>query len=270
MGCSNTKTIDNNCLLPNNLNNYKLVMLLGIGKFCHTFLFERKIKCKKSHKIVVKKYKSKKDNFDIMWMEMHIIKKLNINPNKNIIKCKVVDNAIFMEYCSKGDLFDVFKENYYLDNNTIINYIYCISCAIDHLNNLGFIHRDIKLENILITKDNNAKLCDFNLADKGTDIKRRENGIGTKGYRAPEVYLGEYYDKKCDVWSLGTVLYILYNNDRPFHRNYNGPINCNDEIKKKKRWNKIPDNIKILIKRMLLFNASERIDIKEIINVLMY
>lgn len=268
MGCYKSKTIDNNSLLPNDLSNYKLVMMLGMGKFCNTYLFRKKRKCIHCNNIVVKKYKSKRNDFDIMWMEMQIIKKLRINPNKNITKCKIVNNNVFMEYCSRGDLFDVFKIKYPFDNKTIINYIYCISCALLHLNNIGFIHRDIKLENILITKDNNAKLCDFNLADIGINYKKRINGIGTVGYRAPEVYLSEYYDNKCDVWSLGTVLYILYNNDRPYQRNYNEPLSSNDEIKIKKNWNKIPEKIKILLKRMLSFNANKRIDIKETIDIL--
>lgn len=68
-------------------------------------------------------------------------------------------------------------------------------------------------ENILITKDNRAKLCDFGLA---AIIQNRVTVCGTFEYMAPEMILKLPYDNRIDIWALGILLYELIQGYAPF------------------------------------------------------
>lgn len=81
----------------------------------------------------------------------------------------------------------------------------------------GIIHRDIKPDNIFINDNGDYKLGDFGVArqlEKSSTFMSRR---GNQAYMAPEVYKGERYGEKADIYSLGLVLYRLLNNSRmPF------------------------------------------------------
>ena len=86
-----------------------------------------------------------------------------------------------------------------------------------HSNNI--VHRDLKLENILLVEDsptsNTIKIVDFDTSgyfSSGTKMKKR---LGTPYYVAPEV-LKQKYDEKCDLWSCGVIAYILISGEQPF------------------------------------------------------
>jgi len=87
--------------------------------------------------------------------------------------------------------------------------------AVNHCHANNIIHRDIKPENIMYGKDGEIKLIDFGLS-KILDTKKVMNTIvGTPYYMAPEVIKG-VYDKKCDIWSIGVLLYTLVSGYLPF------------------------------------------------------
>lgn len=88
--------------------------------------------------------------------------------------------------------------------------------AVNHCHANGIVHRDIKPENIMIGKDKNLKLIDFGLARIHNSEKRNMRTVtGTPFFMAPEV-LSESYDHKCDIWSLGVVMYVLLSGYLPF------------------------------------------------------
>lgn len=96
--------------------------------------------------------------------------------------------------------------------------------AINYMHLMKISHRDLKPENFLfLTKDsNNIKLIDFGLAmrwQKNLKAQLKQKGdkkiVGTSYYLAPEI-LSHDYDERCDIWSLGVILYILLSAAPPF------------------------------------------------------
>lgn len=83
----------------------------------------------------------------------------------------------------------------------------------------NIIHRDIKPENIFVSRFGEFKLGDFGIA---RELDRSMSGLSKKGtfsYMAPEMYKGEEYDARVDIYSLGIVLYKLCNHNRlPFYQ----------------------------------------------------
>ncbi|MBQ7060385.1 MAG: protein kinase [Clostridia bacterium] len=89
--------------------------------------------------------------------------------------------------------------------------------ALARCNKNGIIHRDIKPDNIFVSKDGDFKLGDFGIARQLEKTATFMSKKGTYNYMAPEVYRGEKYGASCDIYSLGIVLYRLLNNGRlPF------------------------------------------------------
>ncbi|MEQ2272785.1 MAP kinase-activated protein kinase 2 [Xenotaenia resolanae] len=87
-----------------------------------------------------------------------------------------------------------------------------IGTAIEYLHHVDIAHRDVKPENLLYTtKDSNAtlKLTDFGFAKETKVHNSLQTPCYTPYYVAPEVLGPEKYDKSCDMWSLGVIMYIL-------------------------------------------------------------
>lgn len=81
---------------------------------------------------------------------------------------------------------------------------------------MNIVHGDIKPENALISKGFIIKLCDFGFAVIANQPNAKLRG-GSEGYTACEVGVNENYDaKKCDMFSLGVVFFVLFMGYRPF------------------------------------------------------
>ncbi len=90
--------------------------------------------------------------------------------------------------------------------------------AVAYVHNLCCVHRDLKLENILLDKNENVKLCDFGFTrEYEGKSSYLQTFCGTVAYSAPEMLKGEKYaGEKVDVWSLGIILYALLTGELPF------------------------------------------------------
>lgn len=90
--------------------------------------------------------------------------------------------------------------------------------AVSYVHNLSCVHRDLKLENILLDKNENVKLCDFGFTrEYDGKTSHLQTFCGTVCYSAPEMLKGEKYQgEKVDVWSLGVILYALMTGELPF------------------------------------------------------
>lgn len=90
--------------------------------------------------------------------------------------------------------------------------------AVVHVHNMSCVHRDLKLENILLDRNENVKLCDFGFTREYEGKSAHlQTFCGTVCYSAPEMLRGEKYaGEKVDVWSLGIILYALLTGELPF------------------------------------------------------
>jgi len=129
------------------------------------------------------------------------------------------------------------------------------------------IHRDLKLENILIKyNDEEHKHYTIKLSDYGCSKRLESLAInckrytGTSGYMAPEILKGEEYDFKCDLWSIGIIIYRLINGRLPYSEENETALIRNID----KNGNKIikieNKELEDLIKNLLEKEASKRFD----------
>jgi len=121
---------------------------------------------------------------------------------------------VVLEYMNCGSLYDIVKlypTGVKLKEDETAYCIFCILKALNFLHNKKRIHRDIKIDNILLNRDGTVKLADFGTAVQLTFQKLRRNTLaGTPYYMAPELIQKIPYKEKVDIWSIGiTVLEIL-------------------------------------------------------------
>ena len=87
---------------------------------------------------------------------------------------------------------------------------------IEYLHSLGIVHRDLKLENLLVDQDMNIKFVDFGFATN-KNIDSLTEFRGTQSYMAPEIRKGEIYDgRSTDIFSMGVILFTLVIGYFPF------------------------------------------------------
>lgn len=127
---------------------------------------------------------------------------------------------IVIEYMEGKDLFDYLKErNFAITEDRGRHLALQIAEAIAYLHSYGIVHRDIKLENVMMsdTSDKSIpKLVDFGLAKIIGPSEKTTEPFGTLGYVAPEVLKKEPYTFSCDLWSLGCITYALLSGSLPF------------------------------------------------------
>ena len=168
-----------------------------------------------------------------------------------------------MDYYSGGDLFDRMAEQGKISENECAIIIWQILSAVAYLHRKNIMHRDLKPENIVLEDQESkifVKIIDFDNAVKFT--KPVKGVVGTLEYMAPEI-LDSYYTEKCDIWSLGVLLYVLLSGNSPFG-------GSTDEIVKMriksgkfdlegKDWKNISVGAKDLIKKMLVKSPEKRL-----------
>jgi len=121
---------------------------------------------------------------------------------------------LIMEFCPGGDLFDqLYKHKSFTPDDTAI-FTSQVLLPLEYLHSLGIVHRDLKLENILVAQDGALKLTDFGFAKY---IKYRSWTLcGTPEYLAPELILEKGHGKAVDYWAFGVLFFEMLNGHSPF------------------------------------------------------
>lgn len=125
--------------------------------------------------------------------------------------------------------FDSFISNPDFSQADVIKLGVDICSALEVCEQNCIVHRDIKPDNIFISRFGEYKLGDFGIARKLESTQANLSRKGTLNYMAPEIYKSEEYGSNVDIYSLGLVLYTLLNNNRmPFLPSYPQPITYRD------------------------------------------
>ena len=156
--------------------------------------------------------------------ETDLMKKLN-HPNITKVLEMFEDEKFFMiimEYINGGNLFTFVKKRRKLSEKTAKFLFKQIILGIKYIHEQNIVHRDIKLENLLIDLNNNVKICDFGIGRKITNKKELlYDKCGTLMYMAPEILLSTddkgYEGFPVDIWSSGISLYIMLSGSLPFN-----------------------------------------------------
>ena len=277
-----------------NLNFYKYGRLIGQGAFGKVnlglnVLTGRVVAIKSFNK---SNLNSNSENMKKIKYETNLMKKLN-HPNITKILELFEDKEyilIIMEYINGGNLFSFLKKHRKVSEKTAKLLYRQIILGIKYMHQQGIVHRDIKLENILIDLNNNIKICDFGI---GRVLSSPEQPLfdqcGTPMYIAPEILLCSkekgYKGFPVDIWSSGIVLYILLSGTLPFsfknsssslsesnESNLSEDNNNNTELqysiinKEPKAIENISKEAEDLLKKILKKNPEKRITCEEILN----
>jgi len=181
----------------------------------------------------------------------------------------------FMEFLNGGSLYWNLKKKAF-NEEEVIFYSAQILCAILFLHSKQIIHQDIKLQNVLLDSNGNAKLCDFNLSSKITTLRPVDYECGTIMYKSPESFAPAVLEYSIDFWSFGVCIFKMFTKSYPFKNKImiKDPIqkipNMNEVKVKARRYklskffsqndrNKISQVACDFISRLLNKNKNERL-----------
>ena len=244
------------------LEDFSQLKVLGRGAFGKAVLV-RLEKNKKLYamKILKKEIVIKRKQVNHTMTERSLLEKLN-HPFivKLIYAFQDKEKLYFItEFMQGGELFFHLRRNPQYKEKSVKFYMSEILLAIDYMHKNNFIYRDLKPENILIDKYGHIKLTDFGLSKLLDEEEQKTYTLcGTAEYLAPEIIFEKGYDKTCDWFSFGVVLFEMLCGIHPFKQKKG---KFNPQIYKMKI--QIPENIskcaKDLIEKLLNSNPRERI-----------
>lgn len=214
------------CTIGISEEDFEPVKVLGRGAFGKVFLVIKKANCKKyAMKVINKADIGSCNNLTQTCNERQILAESSspfIVTLKNSFQS---DNQLFlvMEYMEAGNLFKHIRFSGRLSESEARFISAEVLLAIGYLHEHGFIYRDLKPENVLLSPKGHAKLSDFGLSKTGVKHEGMltYSLLGTPGYTAPEILRDIGHDRGVDYWSFvgarqGVMLYEMLTGMRPF------------------------------------------------------
>eukprot|EP00002_Diphylleia_rotans_P033146 TRINITY_DN7018_c0_g1_i3.p1 TRINITY_DN7018_c0_g1~~TRINITY_DN7018_c0_g1_i3.p1 ORF type:complete len:485 (+),score=90.26 TRINITY_DN7018_c0_g1_i3:51-1505(+) len=172
---------------------------------------------------------------------------------------------IVMELADDGDLLDFTDERGFIDEDVARPIFQQIVEGIYYCHQYNIIHRDLKLENVLLTGgDKMAKISDFGLS---CQVGHEDNKTvcGTPVYRAPEMIQKKDYNIAVDVWSLGVILYAMLHGKFPFYDDNLDKLFAAINAGKYPYPTRASDSARDLIEKMLTPDPAKRITVRNIL-----
>ena len=255
---------------------YKPKRMLGNGSFGSVYEAKNTIFGNTVAMKVIKKDKENELDEQEIRNEIDILKKLS---HPNIVKIYeffISENHYYIitEYCKDGELFNYIKNKY--SERQLAVLFYQVFSGLWYLHENKILHRDIKLENIMISekeKDNSTgeelfwvKIIDFGTAKLFEKNKKEKEVVGSSYYIAPEV-LKQNYNEKCDTWSVGVILYMTLVGRAPFDGKDDeeiiNKISSVDYNKDEPRLVKHSPEVRDLVSKLLEKDIEKRYSAKE-------
>ncbi|XP_077596898.1 hormonally up-regulated neu tumor-associated kinase homolog [Stigmatopora nigra] len=205
------------------VGNYLIGRKLGEGSFAKVREGLHALTGEKVAVKVIDKRKAKKDSYVTknLRREGHIqqmIRHPNITQLLDILE---TENSYYlvMELCPGGNLMNRIYDSKRLDERQTQKYIRQLVLAVEHLHRAGVVHRDLKIENLLLDEQDNIKLIDFGLSNCAGILGYSDpfsTQCGSPAYAAPELLSRKKYGPKVDVWSIGVNMYAMLTGTLPF------------------------------------------------------
>ncbi|KAJ5948454.1 hypothetical protein N7454_001761 [Penicillium verhagenii] len=246
------------------VGNYTLGRLIGKGSFGKVYLASHKLT--NGSKVVLKS--SSKEDTNLA-REIHHHRQF-LHPHiARLYEVVVTESLVWLvlEYCPGDELYNYLLHHGPLPVDKVKRIFTQLVGAVAYVHSKSCVHRDLKLENILLDKQENVKLCDFGFTrEYEGKSSYLQTFCGTICYSAPEMLKGEKYaGEKVDVWSLGIILYALLAGELPYDDD-DDQVTKNRILSDEPIYNtKFPEDAKALINLLLSKRPLIRPSLEEIL-----
>jgi len=174
-----------------------------------------------------------------------------------------------MEYVTESLLQNIVELNsqFTYSETNAAGFIKDIAHALDACHTHNVVHMDVKLDNILCTNGNVAKLCDFGIAECMVGDRPIRRNVAAPLFAPPEIYTTGLCDTKADMWSLGVVLYILLCGYAPFKdTELKSRIMSARYTFPERDWSDVSIMARDLISRLLIIDTTRRFSARQVLD----
>ncbi|KAK5133643.1 hypothetical protein LTR08_007497 [Meristemomyces frigidus] len=232
------------------VGNYTLGRLIGKGSFGKVYLATHQLT--NGSRVVLKS--ARKDDANLA-REIHHHRQF-VHPHiARLYEVIVTETLVWLalEYCPGDELYTYLLQRGRMEPAQVQKIFTQLVGAVRYVHAKGCVHRDLKLENILLDKHDDVKLCDFGFTrEYAGSTSYLQTWCGTVCYSAPEMLRGEKYaGEKVDVWSLGVILYALLCGELPYDEDDDAATKARILKEDPAYPEHIPEPAKELIKRLL-------------------
>lgn len=171
------------------------------------------------------------------------------------------------EYIDGGQMLDYIIAHGRLRERAARKFARQIGSALDYCHHNNIVHRDLKIENILISNNGNIKIIDFGLSNLYSPHRHLSTFCGSLYFAAPELLNAKFYTgPEVDVWSFGIVLYVLVCGKVPFDDQSMPALHAKIKrgLAEYPAW--LSNDCKSLLQRMLNTNPAERATLSEVLS----
>ena len=273
---SGLSTMNNTKTFNGKIDDYLITKELGKGSYAVVKLaMHKNTKNKYAIKIYSKQSLIDPQKRSIVKNEINILKQID---NKFIMKLyEVIDTSsnlyLVLEYINGINLLEIIKNEkyHYIKEDRAKKLFIQIVKGISYCHKKNIFHRDIKLENILVLKDDTIKIIDFGFGVKCNRDTYQKLFCGTPSYMAPEIVKKEKYIAcYSDAWSLGVLFYAMLFGVFPFKGKDDDElfVKINEAKLSFPEYNKIGEKTKVLFEKIFIVDPIKRISLDDMLIML--